>query len=95
MENEKSEKEREYRKIGRDLDLFCFSDFLGSGLPLYTPRGTIIKDELQKQVEKICRNYGFQKVSCPSLANISLFETSGHTQKFNDELFRVSSPKRA
>lgn len=86
-------KERDHRKIGRDLDLFCFSDFLGVGLPLYTPRGTIVKDELQKQIEKICRKYGFQKVSCPSLANISLFETSGHAQKFNDELFRVSSPK--
>ena len=85
--------ERDHRKIGRDLDLFCFSDYLGAGLPLYTPRGTIVKDELQKQVEKICRNYGFQKVSCPSLANIKLFETSGHAQKFNDELFRVSSPK--
>lgn len=86
-------KERNHRKIGKDLDLFCFSDFLGAGLPLYTPRGTIVKDELQKQIEKICRKYGFQKVSCPSLANISLFETSGHAQKFNDELFRVSSPK--
>ncbi len=89
----KEAKERDHRKIGRELDLFCFSDFLGAGLPLYTPRGTIVKDELQKQVEQICRNYGFQKVSCPSLANINLFETSGHAQKFNDELFRVSSPK--
>lgn len=89
----KDAKERNHKKIGRDLDLFCFSDFLGAGLPLYTPRGTIVKDELQKQIEKICRKYGFQKVSCPSLANISLFETSGHAQKFNDELFRVSSPK--
>ncbi|MBR2743943.1 MAG: threonine--tRNA ligase [Clostridia bacterium] len=89
----KDAKERDHRKIGRDLDLFCFSDYLGAGLPLYTPRGTIVKDELQKQVENICRNYGFQKVSCPSLSNIKLFETSGHAQKFNDELFRVSSPK--
>lgn len=86
-------KERNHRKIGKDLDLFCFSDFLGTGLPLYTPRGTIVKDELQKQIERICRKYGFQKVSCPSLANINLFETSGHAQKFNDELFRVNSPK--
>ena len=89
----KEAKERDHRKIGKDLDLFCFSDYVGAGLPLYTPRGTIVKDELQKQVEKICRSYGFQKVSCPSLSNISLFETSGHAQKFNDELFRVSSPK--
>ena len=86
-------KERDHRKIGQDLDLFCFSDYVGAGLPLYTPRGTIIKDELQKEIEKVCRKYGFQKVSCPSLADISLFETSGHAKKFNDELFRVESPK--
>ena len=86
-------KERDHRKIGKDLDLFCFSDYVGPGLPLYTPRGTIIKDELQKEIERICRRYGFQKVSCPSLADISLFEVSGHAKKFNDELFRVSSPK--
>lgn len=84
---------RDHRRIGKDLDLFCFSDYVGGGLPLYTPRGTIIKDELQKEVEKICRKYGFQKVSCPSLADISLFETSGHASKFNDELFRVNSNK--
>ena len=86
-------KERDHRKIGRDLDLFCFSDYVGPGLPLYTPRGTIVKDELQKEIERVCRRYGFQKVSCPSLADISLFETSGHAMKFNDELFRVESPK--
>ena len=102
--NKKNEKEdylkeleesklRDHRRIGQDLDLFCFSDYVGAGLPLYTPRGCIIKDELQKEVEKICRRYGFEKVSCPSLADISLFETSGHASKFNDELFRVSSPK--
>lgn len=86
-------KERDHRKIGQDLDLFCFSDYVGAGLPLYTPRGTIVKDELQREIERVCRKYGFQKVSCPSLANISLFETSGHAKKFNDELFRVESPK--
>lgn len=86
-------KERDHRKIGRDLDLFCFSDYVGGGLPLYTPRGTIIKDELQREIERICRNYGFEKVSCPSLADISLFETSGHAKKFNEELFKVKSLK--
>ena len=86
-------KSRDHRKIGQDLDLFCFSDYVGPGLPLYTPRGTIIIDELKKEMERICKKYGFEKVSCPSLADISLFETSGHAKKFNDELFRVSSPK--
>ena len=86
-------KQRDHRKLGKELDLFCFSDYVGGGLPLYTPKGTIVKEELQKEVERICRGYGFQKVSCPSLANISLFETSGHAQKFDDELFRVESKK--
>lgn len=86
-------KERDHRKIGQDLDLFCFSDYVGAGLPLFTPRGTIIIDELKKEMERVCRKYGFEKVSCPSLADVSLFETSGHAQKFNEELFRVESPK--
>ena len=86
-------KERDHRKIGQDLDLFCFSDYVGAGLPLFTPRGTIIIDELKREMERVCRKYGFEKVSCPSLADISLFETSGHAQKFNEELFRVESPK--
>lgn len=86
-------KERDHRKIGQDLDLFCFSDYVGAGLPLFTPRGTIIIDELKREMERVCRKYGFEKVSCPSLADISLFETSCHAQKFNEELFRVESPK--
>ena len=93
LERLEEAKSRDHRKIGKELDLFCFSDYVGGGLPLYTPKGTIVKDALQREIEKICRSYGFQKVSCPSLANISLFETSGHAQKFNDELFRVNSPK--
>ena len=86
-------KKRDHRKLGRELDLFCFSDLVGPGLPLYTPRGTIIKEELQKEIERVCRNYGFEKVFNPHLANIKLFETSGHAQKFSEELFHVTSEK--
>ena len=82
---------RDHRKLGKELDLFCFSDLVGPGLPLFTPNGTIIKDELQKHIEKVCRSYGFQKVSTPHLAKIDLYEKSGHAQKFGDELFQVSS----
>jgi len=85
---------RDHRKIGKELDLFTFSDLVGPGLPLFTPRGTIIKDELQKHIESVCRKYGFQKVSAPSLAKIDLFETSGHAKKFGDELFHVTSEKK-
>jgi threonyl-tRNA synthetase len=82
---------RDHRKLGKELDLFCFSDLVGAGLPLFTPKGTIIIDELQKYIEDICRGYGFARVRTPHFAKIDLYETSGHAQKFSKELFRVSS----
>ncbi|KKW05465.1 MAG: threonyl-tRNA synthetase, partial [Candidatus Moranbacteria bacterium GW2011_GWE1_49_15] len=82
---------RDHRKLGKELDLFAFSDLVGPGLPLFTPKGTIIKEELQKHIEKVCRGYGFKKVSTPHLAKIDLYEKSGHAQKFGDELFQVKS----
>jgi threonyl-tRNA synthetase len=82
---------RDHRKLGKELDLFCFSDLVGPGLPLFTPNGTIIKEELQRHVEKICRGYGFQKVSTPHLTKIDLYAISGHKDKFGDELFKVES----
>jgi len=87
-------KKRNHRKLGKELDLFCFSDLVGPGLPLFTPKGTILKEELQKHVEKICRNFGFQKVSTPHLAKIELYETSGHAKKFGEELFHVTSSRK-
>ncbi|MFA5777239.1 MAG: threonine--tRNA ligase [Parcubacteria group bacterium] len=87
---EEAEK-RDHRKLGKELDLFCFSDLVGPGLPLFTPKGTIIIDELQREVEKICRGYGFQKVKTPCLTKIDLYEISGHAQKFSEELFHVTS----
>ncbi len=82
---------RDHRKLGRELDLFCFSDLVGPGLPMFTPKGTVLKDELQKKVERICRAYGFEKVITPHLAKIDLYNISGHADKFSDELFHVNS----
>jgi len=84
-------KQRDHRKLGRELDLFCFSDLVGPGLPLFTPKGAIIKEELQRKVEHICRGYGFEKVITPHLAKIDLYRLSGHADKFADELFHVTS----
>jgi len=86
-------KKRDHRKLGKELDLFCFSDLVGSGLPMFTPKGSIIIEELQKHVEKICRDYGFQRVRTPHLSKIDLFKISGHADKFADELFHVTSEK--
>ncbi len=84
-------KKRDHRKIGRELDLFCFSEIVGPGLPMYTPKGTALIEQLKKKVEAICRSYGFEKVSAPSLTKIDLFEISGHAKKFSEELFHVNS----
>lgn len=84
---------RDHRKLGKDLDLFVFSNLVGSGLPMYTPKGTIIIEELKKHVENICKKYGFQKVITPHLSKIDLFKLSGHADKFGDELFHVTSSR--
>ena len=84
---------RNHRKLGKSLDLFVFSEKVGPGLPLFTPKGTVIIEELKKRVESICRQYGFQKVMTPHLAKIELYQLSGHATKFGDELFHVTSAK--
>ncbi len=84
-------KERDHRKLGKELDLFTFSDLVGSGLPLYTPRGTLIRDNLVGLSEKLRSNIGFVKVWSPHITKKDLYEVSGHWSKFGDELFLVES----
>lgn len=84
-------KKRDHRKLGQELDLFVFSDLVGSGLPLYTPRGTVIIEELRNALRSISQDYGMQLVSIPHLAKIDLYKISGHADKFSEELFHVKS----
>lgn len=93
IERMEQAKLRDHRKLGRELDLFCFSDIVGPGLPMFTPKGTIIIDKLQQYIEQVCRSYGFQKVKAPSLTKPELFDISGHATKFSEELFSVTSLK--
>ncbi len=84
-------KARDHRKLGQELDLFAFSDLVGPGLPLYTPRGTVIIEELKSALKDISKQYDMLPVSIPHLAKIELYETSGHASKFSEELFHVKS----
>jgi len=81
----------DHREIGRELDLFTFSDLVGSGLPLWTPKGTIIRQELDNFVWELRSKYGYQKVAIPHITKKDLYETSGHWSKFSEELFRITS----
>ncbi|HSX23642.1 MAG TPA: threonine--tRNA ligase [Candidatus Saccharimonadales bacterium] len=83
--------EHDHRKLGQLLDLFVFSDMVGSGLPLFTPRGTVLRDQLLGFSEELQRANGFEKVFIPHITKEELYKTSGHWDKFGDELFLVKS----
>lgn len=91
LKNLEEAKLRDHRKLGKELDLFVFSDLVGSGLPLYTPRGTTIRNLLIAQSESLREQLGFQRVWSPHITKKDLYEVSGHWDKFGDELFLVNS----
>jgi threonyl-tRNA synthetase len=84
-------KKRDHRKLGQELDLFVFSDMVGSGLPMFTPRGTVLREELAKFSNELRERHDFQKVWIPHMTKKDLYEASGHWAKFGDELFLVKS----
>lgn len=86
---------RDHRKLGRELDLFTFSDLVGSGLPLFTPNGTLMRDLIVDQIMRIQAKYGYKKVTIPHITKKELYETSGHWEKFGDELFKVTGQSDA
>jgi threonyl-tRNA synthetase len=84
-------KKRDHRKLGRELDLFTFSELVGSGLPLWTPKGTVLREELDNFVKNLRAKYGYQRVTIPHITKKELYETSGHWAKFADELFKITT----
>lgn len=84
-------KKRDHKKLGIELDLFTFSDLVGPGLPLWTPKGTIIRNLLDDFVWELRKPRGFMKVEIPHITKKELYQQSGHWDKFSDELFRMTS----
>lgn len=84
-------KKRDHRKLGQELDLFTFSDLVGAGLPMYTPKGTIIIEQIKGALKEISTRHGMLMVSTPHIAKIDLYNISGHAAKFEQELFKVQS----
>ena len=84
-------KARDHRKLGKELDLFCFSDLVGAGLPLFTPRGTELRELMANYSLSLRGKEGFKKVWTPHITKTDLYKTSGHYAKFGDELFMVHS----
>lgn len=84
-------KQRDHRKLGKELDLYTISPLVGSGLPLFTPRGTILRDIAAQYSNQLRQVRGFTKVWTPHITKQDLYEASGHWAKFGDELFLVTS----
>lgn len=84
-------KKRDHRKLGKELDLFTFSEKVGPGLPLWTPRGTLMREILDDYIWELRKARGFERVEIPHITKKDLYETSGHWDKFGDELFRIET----
>lgn len=84
-------KKRDHRKLGQELDLFTFSPLVGAGLPLWTPKGTIIRNELHNYVWQLRKAKGYEQVAIPHITKKDLYETSGHWAKFAEELFKIET----
>ncbi len=82
-------KKRDHRKLGKELGLFVFSDLVGPGLPLWTPKGTLIRELLNDYVWELRKARGYQKVTIPHITKKELYETSGHWAKYADDLFKI------
>ncbi|MGA2911487.1 MAG: threonine--tRNA ligase [Candidatus Levyibacteriota bacterium] len=84
---------KSHQELGQELDLFTFSDLVGSGLPLFTPKGTVLRRTLQRYIEDLLEKQGYQFVSIPHIARKELYEKSGHLEKFANDMFPVMHAK--
>lgn len=91
LQMQEEAKARDHRKLGQELDLFLFSDLVGAGLPLWTPRGTVMRTELDNFIQEMRDEYGYQAVTVPHITKKDLYEKSGHWAKFKDELFQIKT----
>jgi threonyl-tRNA synthetase len=91
LERLEQAKLRDHRKLGKELDLYTVSNLVGAGLPLFTPRGTVLRDIMAQYSNQLRQARGFGKVFTPHITKTALYEASGHWAKFGDELFLVTS----
>ncbi|MBV8886628.1 MAG: threonine--tRNA ligase [Chroococcidiopsidaceae cyanobacterium CP_BM_RX_35] len=80
---------RDHRRLGKELGLFVFSDLVGPGLPLWTPKGTVLRSTLEKFLQQEQLKRGYQPVVTPHISRVDLFKTSGHWQKYQEDMFPV------
>ena len=86
-------RKRDHRKLGRELELFTFSQKVGLGLPLWLPRGAALRERLEMFLKRVQKKAGYEQVICPHIGNVELYKTSGHYQKYGESSFRpITTP---
>ncbi len=86
-------KKRDHRKLGKDLELFFFSQKVGMGLPIWLPKGTLLRERLEMFLKRVQKKAGYQQVICPHIGNVELYKTSGHYQKYGESSFHpITTP---
>lgn len=81
-------KERDHRKVGKELELFMFSQRVGQGLPIWLPKGAALRERLENFLKDVQRRYGYEQVICPHIGQKELYETSGHYAKYGKDSFQ-------
>ncbi len=91
LQQQAEAKKRDHKIVGPELDLFTFSELVGPGLPLWTPKGTLLRNLLDDYVQELRAAAGYDKVEIPHITKKDLYEKSGHWDKFHDELFNIKT----
>lgn len=89
--NQEEAKKRDHRKLGKELDLFVFSELVGPGLPIYTPKGAVVRREIVNYSNELQKKIGYEEVHTPNMNKAELFKVSGHYEKYKEDMFRVVS----
>ncbi len=82
-------KKRDHRKIGKEMELFTFSQNVGQGLPLWLPKGTQLRERLEKFLKTVQKKFEYDQVLSPHIGNVNLYKTSGHYQKYGEDSFQI------
>lgn len=86
-------KKRDHRVLGKELELFTFSQKVGQGLPLWLPKGAALREKLEQYLKSVQKEAGYESVITPHIGNVNLYKTSGHFQKYGEESFRpITTP---
>ncbi len=87
-------KKRDHKKLGKEMGLFVFSELVGAGLPLWTPKGTMLREVLNDYVWQLRKPFGYQKVTIPHITKKDLYVTSGHWAKYSEDLFKIETREK-